>query len=106
MANAVIQNHIKHYHNTHKSEQEHSHHEKKSHHSSDENEHQHNLISLEEGYICPSFQLPKLTKNLVLITIGKLKLKNNISYFNLKYNYYAIQPIPPPDHFRNLPLLN
>lgn len=113
--NSMIQTHIDEHHADHNTSHSHHHLTEISHHDHDhddephkkqEEAHTHELISLEQllvpKNISPNFELnfdiPKLAQSLMKVPVIQVTKTFN-------YNYKNKAP-PPPDRFRNLPLLN
>ena len=115
LANASIQEHLGSHHNLHKSHHHthnhnndliHHHHniEDESHEHS-KSGHSHDFVNLEKPFfniLIKEFKTPHFP-GLIFIPV-KIIEKLHHSEINF-YSYYIIQAIPPPDSFRNLPLL-
>jgi|LUMW01.1.fsa_nt_gb hypothetical protein len=112
LANASIGSHIQNHHsnNTHDHVNQHGTHHHHDNEESDENKdshsnnHVHALISIDSVCIVTSFKVPNYKlKDLSIFSIDLFKLNE----FNKsqKVSDYVYSFYPPPDNFRNLPLL-
>lgn len=116
LANASIQAHLEEHHSAHKSHHHsHDHNSDIIHHHHDhdedskeqsEEQHEHNLVNIEKAYFHANFKVIKAINLFVLNEVTPLQLDLKFSHINVLNYHYINRPVPPPDTFRSLPLLN
>lgn len=114
LANAEILEHValhhlkqKHSHTSHDHDHAHAHHhgQEDSSDNHSKNDHEHSSIKLEIAHIFQVFQLNLTDTSLFRDkTLSDISIKEN-NHQLVGYSYNLNKPHPPPDSFRNLPLI-